>query len=228
MKLGHNAVALSSLATTFAVSLVPTFASASLILTPNRHERLQNPLGDKEIQFSPIWSRLLSSTLLINSFAGCALFYLLQTRRSGLLADVRGIAGLASMAVVSHILMDFRDCDTAKPKDIHLKLKQHRYVLRNSSLAPDHENPPSSLERDKYRDINLSSNPHPLMLRPAGSIPFIVSLLAFTGFIPAFLFSKAEVVTDKAPWVVTALAICLKLSWGALGKLKRFVVGDVS
>lgn len=216
LKVGHNAVALSSMATTFAVSLVPTFAAAALILTPSRDERVQHPDGDKEIFFSPIWSRLLMSTLLVNAVAGCGLFYLLQTRRSGLVGDVRGIAGLASMAVVSHILMDFKDMDTAKPKDIHHKLKHHRYILRNSSLAPDDENPLSSQERDKYHDHHFDQNPHPLMLRSSGGIPFVIALILFIGFIPAFLFTPADVVTDKAPWVITAMAVGLKLSWGAL------------
>ncbi|POR39039.1 hypothetical protein TPAR_00760 [Tolypocladium paradoxum] len=215
LRLGHYAVALSSVATTFAVSLVPTFAAASVVLTPSRQERMDNPNAEKFLHFSATWSRLLTTTLLVCAVLGCVLFCLLQSRRSGLLADVRGIAGLASMAVASHILMDFKDMDTAKHKDIHHKLKHNRYMLRNSSLAPDDENPVSTQERDRYQDTHLSENPHPLMLRPAGWVPFILGLLAFTGFIPAFLFTPADVVTDKAPWVITALAVCLKLSWNA-------------
>lgn len=223
LKVGHTAVALSSTATTFAVSLVPTFAAASLILTPSRQERVDHPDDFKEIFFSAIWSRLLMSTLLVNAVAGSGLFYLLQTRKSGLVGDVRGISGLASMAVVSHILMDFKDMDTAKPKDIHHKLKHHRYILRNSSLAPDDENPPTSQEREKYHDHHFNENPHPLMLRTAGSVPFIVALILFIGFIPTFLFTPADVVTDKAPWVITAMAVGLKLSWNALETAVRMM-----
>lgn len=223
LKVGHTAVALSSMATTFAVSLVPTFAAASLVLTPSRAERNLHPNDDKEILFSPIWSRLLLSTLLVNAVAGCGLFYLLQARRSGLVGDVRGIAGLASMAVVSHILMDFKDTDTIKPKDIHHKLKHHRYILRNSSLAPDDENPPTSRERDKYHDRHFDENPHPLMLRMGGSIPFLIALVLFIGFIPAFLFTPADVVTDKAPWAITAMAVGIKLSWNALETAVRMM-----
>ena len=223
LKVGHYAVALSSMASTLAVSLIPTFAAASLVLVPGRHERAENPDGEKMIQFSPVWSRLLTSTLVLCAVAGCGLFYILQTRRSGLLADVRGIAGLASMAVVSHILMDFRDLDTAKPKDIHHKLKYYRYLLRNSSLTPDKENPASSRDREKHEGNHLPENPHPLMLRPAGSIPFMISLLLFTGFIPSFLFTPADVVTDKVPWLVTALAVGLKLSWNSLETAVRMM-----
>lgn len=216
LKVGHYAVALSSGASTLAVSLIPTFAAASVILVPGREERMEHPGGEKEIQFSPVWSRLLTCTLVLCAVAGCGLFYMLQTRRSGLLADVRGIAGLASMAVVSHILMDFKDLDTAKPKDIHHRLKTNRYLLRNSSLTPDRENPASSKDSQKYEDDHLSPNPHPLMLRLAGGIPFMIALLLFMGFIPTFLFTPADVVTDKASWVVTALAVALKLSWNSL------------
>ncbi|KND89682.1 hypothetical protein TOPH_05614 [Tolypocladium ophioglossoides CBS 100239] len=215
LRLGHHAVALSSVATTLAVSLVPTFAAASVVLSPSRQERMDNPNAEKFLFFSATWSRLLTTTLLVCAVLGCVLVRLLQSRRSGLLADVRGIAGLASMAVVSHILMDFKDMDTAKHKDIHHKLKHNRYMLRNSSLAPDDENPASTQERDRYQDTHLSENPHPLMLRPAGWIPFILGLLAFTGFIPVFLFTPADIVTGKAPWVITALAVSLKLSWNA-------------
>jgi hypothetical protein len=223
LKLGHYAVAVSSIATTLSISLVPTFAAASVILTPSREERLRNPDGVKAVQFSETWTHLLSSTLAICAALGCGLLYLLQSRRSGLLADVRGIAGLASMAVVSHILMDFKGMDTATPKDIHQQLKHHRYTLRNSSLAPDDENPVSSKDRDRFQDDYVSQNPHPLMLRPAGSIPFIVGLLLFAGFIPAFLFSPADKLTDRAPWFVTALAVCLKLSWNAMETAVRMM-----
>ncbi|KAI6752716.1 hypothetical protein HG530_013468 [Fusarium avenaceum] len=217
IKLGHYAVALSSFASTLAVSLVPTCAAASIILTPNRQDRIDNPGEDKEIIVAAVWSRLLTVTLFLCALMGCGLLYVLQTRRSGLLADVRGIAGLASMAVVSHVLMDFKDMDTAKHKDIHLKLKRRRYMLRNSSLAP-YEGTAAKVQADSEQDdgTHLSEHPHPLMLRPMGCIPFIIGLILFVVLIPVILFSPAQIITDKAPWVVTALAVILKLCWGAM------------
>ncbi|KAG5974662.1 hypothetical protein E4U55_008101 [Claviceps digitariae] len=233
LRLGHYAVALSSIATTLAISLVPTFASASIILMPSRDERMKHPNEDKFIYFSPVWSRLLTSTLAVCAACGFGLLFLLQTRRTGLVSDVQGIAGLASMAVVSHILMDFKDMDTAKHKDIHQKLKHNRYVLRNLSLAPDDENAVRSRERRRSKskddddddddEVYLSENPHPLMLRPAGFIPFIITLFGFMGFVPAFLFTKGDVITGQAPWVVTAIAVCLKMSWNALETAVRMM-----
>lgn len=129
------------------------------------------------------------------------------------------------MAVVSHILMDFKDMDTAKYHDIHHKLKYHRYMLKNSSLAPDDENPASTKDREKYDGDadHMSDNPHPLMLRPAGCVTFIVALIAFLGFVPAFVFTDAGVVTDKAPWFATAWAVCLKLSWHGMETAVRMM-----
>ncbi|TQN75324.1 hypothetical protein CSHISOI_00085 [Colletotrichum shisoi] len=216
IKLRHFAVAVSSVATSLAVSLVPTFGAASFVLYPDRATRLAHPDGEKEIRLQAVWSRLLSSTLCVCALCGCILFYILQKRRSGLLADVKGIAGLASMAVVSHILVDFADLDVVSHRDIHAKLKHHRYVLRNASLAPDDENPVSSQDTDKYRDDHLSQNPHPRSLRLDGFLPFVIGIALFLGFIPVFLFSSASIITAKAPWVVTALAVCIKLGWGGL------------
>ncbi|KAL6878793.1 hypothetical protein J3F83DRAFT_257314 [Trichoderma novae-zelandiae] len=220
---GHYAVAVSSIATILAVSLVPTFAAAAIVLSPTRAERMANPSGYKTLGFSPVWSRLLTATLGVIAILGCVLAYLLQSRKSGLMSDVRGIAGLASMAVVSHILMDFKDMDTAPHGDIHNRLKYNRYVLRNSSLAPDDSNPVSSKERERSEDHDLPTNPHPVLLRSAGIIPMIVGLCLFTGFIPVFLFTPATVVTDKAPWVVTVLAVLLKMAWGGMETAVRMM-----
>lgn len=218
---GHYAVAVSSIATLFAVSLVPTFAAAAVVLTPDRDARMANPNGYKDLNFNSVWSRLLTSTLAVIAVLGCILFYLLQSRKSGLMSDVRGIAGLASMAVVSHILMDFKDMDTASPRDIHNKLKYNRYTLLNSSLAPDEFNSAkvrvvTSEEKHKYDDFDLPTNPHPILLRPAGIIPMIIGILLFTAFIPVFLFTPAEVVTNKAPFVVTIMAVIVKMAWGGM------------
>ena len=210
----HYAVFISSVATLLAVSLVPTLGAAVLVLSPDRATRLSNPDEVKMITVSAVLSRVLTATFLFIAILGCVLFYQLTTRRSGLLADVKGIAGLASMAVVSHIMVDFTDMDTAKPKDIHHKLKNRRYELRNSSLFS--KDFMSKRETDRYKDAHLSENPHPLMLRKEGCIPFIIGVVLFLILVPLFLFTPASVITYKAPWAVTALAVCIKLGWGSL------------
>lgn len=228
-QLRQYAVTVSSIASLLAVSAVPTLSAASIVLSPNRTERLDDPTGLKEILVHPVWSRLQETVLILIAIMGSVLFYQLSSRRSGLLADVKGIAGLAAMANVSHILMDFKDMDVATHMDIHQRLASHRYVLRNSSLAPlpvEDEGSPNVQARiysalppgqaktePKY---HLSLNPHPLMLRAAGSIPFVTGILLFTMLIPIFLFTPAGYITDKAPWLVTALAVCIKLAWGGV------------
>ncbi|KAJ8124549.1 hypothetical protein O1611_g9091 [Lasiodiplodia mahajangana] len=212
----HWAVAISSVATLLAVSLVPTLGAAALVLSPDRATRLAHPDELKVITVNAVLSRVLTGAFFVIAILGCILFYQLTTRRSGLQADVKGIAGLASMAVVSHIMTDFKDMDTAKPKDIHQKLKNRRYELRNSSLFSEDSLSTSSREIDKYKDVHLPENPHPLMLRKEGCIPFIIGVIAFFILIPIFLFTPASVITDKAPWAITALAVCIKLGWGSL------------
>lgn len=217
----HHAVAVSTIASLLANALVPTLCSACIILSPDRDTRLLHPNDEKRITIHHVWARILTLTLVIIAVFGCILFYQLQSRRSGLFADVKGIAGLASMATVSHILMDFKDMDVATHKDIHNKLKNHRYVLRNSALAPADEiyNKPLSKKeqnRERYAGSHLDENPHPLSLRAVGAIPFITFIALFSVLIPCVLFTPANVLTDRAPWVITALAVFLKLSWGAM------------
>ncbi|KAJ2901488.1 hypothetical protein MKZ38_001829 [Zalerion maritima] len=223
LKLKHYAVAISSVATVMSISLVPTLGAASIYLTPNREERNKNPEDSKFIMVDPTWSRLLSVVFCLCALMAMSLFWLFHRRKTGLNNDVKGIAGLASMAVVSHILMDFKDLDVAPPKDIHARLKYHRYVLRNSSLAPDDENLVSRQDQEKYDRTHLSDNPHPAMLRPSGAIPFIIWIVAFLVFIPIFLFTPADIVTNNAPWVVTLMAISIKLCWGSLDTDVRMI-----
>jgi Protein of unknown function (DUF3433) len=191
--------------------------AATISLTPDRRTREANPGGQKEIRILPVYSRMLSVVLLLLAIMGCVLIWQLERRPSGLVADVKGIAGIAAMANRSHILMDFKDLDTSPPDMIHEKLKTHRYSLRNSSLAPEDSVPLTQAEKDKYNQQNWADNPHPLMLRLVAGIPFMIGMALFMILIPIILFqSSANVVTDKAPWLLTGLAVCIKLAWGTL------------
>ncbi|KAF4584104.1 DUF3433 domain protein [Ophiocordyceps camponoti-floridani] len=225
LRRGHHAVALSSLASNLAASLVPTLAVASLVLHPSWATRVSKPDVEKKLLIDGTWSRLLTCTLIVCAVAGLLLLWLLQSRQSGLQADAQGIAGLASMAVVSHMLMDFKDLDTATHRDIHHRLRRKRYVLRNSSLAPldDDETWSGNYDDDNDDDDDDEldtkpppESPHPLILRPAGWLPFLVGSASFMALIPAMLFTKANVVVDRVPWIITAGAVAVKLSWTAM------------
>ncbi|KAL1835565.1 hypothetical protein VTJ49DRAFT_6455 [Mycothermus thermophilus] len=221
----HWAVVVSSIASLLANTLVPTLGAATLFLSPDRETRLRFPDGDKYFLVHHVWARLLIATLSVVAALGCVLFYQLQTRRSGLLADVKGIAGLAAMATVSHILMDFKDMDVATHQDIHNQLKHRRYFLRNSCLAPDDRPAAAAVttttsssedDDDRYTRNHLSANPTPLMLRPHGAYPFLALIVLFTILLPVVLFTPARALADRAPWLLTAVAVLIKLSWGAL------------
>ncbi|KAJ8062296.1 hypothetical protein OCU04_008842 [Sclerotinia nivalis] len=220
----HYAVAVSSIATLMAVSLVPTLQSASVILIPNRAERKADPGVMKGIVISGTWSRLLSLTLWLCAIFGCILLWQLERRPSGLVADVKGVAGIAAMANRSHILMDFKDMDTATPDMIHQKLKAHRYTLRNSSLAPEDIIILTQADKDKYDSHqHHDENPHPLFLRLVAGIPFVVGMFLFTILIPIILFTPANIITDKAPWLLTLGAVSIKLCWGSLETAIRMI-----
>ena len=121
------------------------------------------------------------------------------------------------MANRSHILMDFKNMDTADPEMIHQTLKMHRYTLRNSSLAPDDKIEITKEEKDKYDQQVRHENPHPLMLRLIAGVPFIIGMVLFMVVVPIILFApNANIVTEKVPWLLTGLAVCIKLAWGTL------------
>ncbi|TAQ84700.1 hypothetical protein B7494_g6974 [Chlorociboria aeruginascens] len=219
----HYAIAVSSIATLMAVSLVPILQSASVVLTPDRAERDKHPQDLKEIHINSGFSRTLSVVLILIAVFGCVLVWQLQRRPSGLVADVKGVAGIAAMANRSHILMDFKDMDTATPEMIHQKLKDHRYLLRNSSLAPEENVPLTQEDKDKYDQERRHDNPHPLMLRLVAGIPFVIGMMVFMLLVPVILFTSANILTDKAPWFLTFLAVCIKIQWGSLETAVRMI-----
>ncbi|PSR84170.1 hypothetical protein BD289DRAFT_353577, partial [Coniella lustricola] len=222
MRRRHYAVCVVSVATMLAVSAVPTLISFSIMLSPDRATREADPMAVKCIFMHGSWARLTEAVLIVIALLGCALFYLLETRRSGLLADVKGIAGLAAMANVSHILMDFKATDVATHDDIHARIKNHRYILRNSALAPmdDTRRSVSAAAGDKKKYQSTRSNPLPLMFRPLGFVPYITGVGLFTIFFPVCeLTSWIEIF----PGVLTALAVCIKLGWGALDTTTRLM-----
>jgi len=190
--------------------------AAAIVLLPDRQVRLGDPLIQKTVVVDSTLSRLLTSLFATIAALGLVLLYQISSRKSGLVGDVKGIAGLAAMATASHIMMDFKDMDTASPKDIHQKLKDRRYVLLNSSLAPDESSTVTLRDQDRYKESHLPENPHPLMMRKEGYIPFMIGIAVFMAFIPVVLFSEASIITDKAPWLVTAFAVCIKLTWGSI------------
>lgn len=204
----HWAVAVSSVASILAVFVIPVLQSFTMELDPKRPDEEDRLI---KITIDQNWSRVLSISLYVVSVLGVALLLILHNRNSGLTADVKGIAGVTKMAAKSYILVDFQNSDTLPPKDIHNKLKHHRYTLRGSALAPD-DRQLDSKETNKYdtNPFKLDDNPHPFMMRLSSCLGLEAFILFFTGLVPILLFTPASVVSETLPGLTTALAIALK------------------
>lgn len=204
------AVFYSSVIYLLAGPVIPVLQATTLIVTPSQEARkAQEP---KFVHVHPIWSRLLTGSFIIVAIFGCLLMYQLR-RRSGLLSDPNGIAGVAAMANKSHILMDFKDLDTATEAAIHHRLKRRRYNLHKSTLWQG-----EFIKVDEEEsETQKGQDPHPPMLRLTAGVPIIVFMLLYMGFIPLLMFvPKANVVAQKLPWLLIALASIIKILWGML------------
>ncbi|KAF2016237.1 hypothetical protein BU24DRAFT_346513 [Aaosphaeria arxii CBS 175.79] len=203
------AVIYISLATLIASSLVPVLQSASVNIYPKQKDRKAEDW--KSIRIDPPWSRAVTACLVFVAICGSVLMYEMR-RKSGLLSDPKGIAGVAAMATRSHILADFHGLDTAPLNKIHKQLRHRRYILHKSALWQG-----EYIRNSKERIHEHGSDPRPMMLRPIAGIPFIGYIVAFTASIPVFMFvDGANTVTEQLPFLLTALATIVKLLWGAM------------
>ena len=203
------AVIYVSLATLIASSLVPVLQSASVEMYPDEEDRQTEKW--KSIRIQPWWSRSVSFCLIVVAVLGIVLMYEMR-RKSGLLSNPQGIAGVAAMATRSHILADFHGLDTAPLEKIHKQLRHRRYILHKSSLWQG-----EYIRNVKEKIPDTGSDPRPLMLRLKAGIPFICYLILLAVVLPVFLFvERAQIVTKKLPCCLTALATVVKLLWNTI------------
>ncbi|KAH7400901.1 hypothetical protein DE146DRAFT_611876 [Phaeosphaeria sp. MPI-PUGE-AT-0046c] len=203
------AVIYSSVSTLVASSLVPVLQSASIVTYPPKSERTEEQ--QKSVRIAPPWSRAVSACLVFVALSGAALMYAMR-RKSGLQSDPQGIAGIAAMAVGSHVLEEFRGLDTAPLDTIHKQLRHRRYILHKSSLWQG-----EFIRNNPEKIHEHSTDPRPLMLRKRLGVPFIAFMVAVTGSIPAFMFvNGAGIVTEKVPFLLTALATIIRILWNTL------------
>jgi hypothetical protein len=210
------AVIYVSMATLVSSSLVPVLQSASVEMYPPRKDRETE--GTKTIRIAPAWSRGVSGSLLLVAICGLVLIYEMR-RKSGLLSNPKGIAGVAAMATKSHILADFRGLDTAPLKKIHQQLRNRRYALHKSSLWQG-----EYIRNSNEKISDTGFDPRPLMLRLRAGIPYVCYMVLFTAALPLFLFVEgAEVVIEKLPFLLTALATVVKVLWSTINCDVRMV-----
>ncbi|KAL1622901.1 hypothetical protein SLS56_008582 [Neofusicoccum ribis] len=211
------AVLLSSLATLISGSLVPVLQSASVKMYPDKDNRHEDE--EKHVRIVPYWSRPLSAALFAVAFCGILLLFRLR-RKSGLLSDPKGIAGIAAMATQSHILQDFQGLDVAPQHLIHSQLAHRRYILHKSSLWQG-----EYIRNNRTEEVTEKFEPpHPLMLTLKGGIPYICFIIIVMILLPVFLFQpNANIVTEKVPFLLTAIGTIIKLLWGTLDMDVRIV-----
>ncbi|KAF2026179.1 hypothetical protein EK21DRAFT_74729 [Setomelanomma holmii] len=203
------AVIYSSVGTLIASSLVPVLQSASINTYPPRSEREKDQL--KSVRVDPPWSRAVSACLIFVAFSGVALMYAMR-RKSGLQSDPTGIAGIAAMATKSHILTEFRGLDTAPLDKIHKQLRHRRYILHKSSLWQG-----EFIRNSKERIHEQGTDPRPIMLRKRSGVPFVAFMICVTASIPIFMFlDGAGIVTEKLPFLMTALATIIRIIWNTM------------
>ncbi|KAF1932866.1 uncharacterized protein M421DRAFT_53848 [Didymella exigua CBS 183.55] len=203
------AVIWSSLGTLVGSSLVPVLQSASIKVDPPKEERIS--AEEKYIRIDPPWSRAVSGCLVFVAICGAALMYAMR-RKSGLLSNPQGIAGVAAMATRSHILTDFHGLDEAPLEKIHKRLRHRRYILHKSSLWQG-----EYIRNAKERFYDHSADPRPLMLRLIPGVAFVSYIVLFTAAIPVFTFlEETSVVTDKLPFLLTGLATIVRILWNTM------------
>lgn len=215
----------SSVASLLAFAVVPTLLSVVITTTPNQnarqalinnsHDGLQQYDIEKNIVIDGRYTRISEGFLIIIILLGCYVLYNLETRRSGLIGDPSGIAGVAAMANKSHILMDFKELDQASEEKIHKQLNKRTYILHKGALWQ------AQLLKELERDKNApkAMNAHPLLLRIKGMIPF----MGFTCFVlvitPVMVYVKSwNTIINQAPWFVIGLSIVIKSLWEIVEK----------
>jgi hypothetical protein len=210
------AVVLSSTATLFAGSLAPILQSASMVMEPKGRDVPANVM--KFVRIDPPWSRAVTAVLLLVAIQGALLMFQLHRRKSGLLSDPKGIAGIAAMATKSYILNDFKGLDRSSNQRIHNRLRTRGYSLYKSSLYQGEYIKSSEVVEEK------EEHPHPVLMRLHAGIPFITYMVIVGILIPVFMFVPLfNHATEKLPWLMTALATIVKLLWGCLDMNLRVI-----
>lgn len=208
------AVFVSSLGSIIATTVAPSLQNPSIapIRNPDCKDN-ECPAGFMFfVRIHPVWSRLLTASLIVVAIVALILLFQLR-RKSGLLSDPRGIAGIASMATKSHILTDFQGMDEARHDEIHRKLQHRRYILYKSTIWQGEYM--KQTESDPYAERKVE-NPHPIILRATSGIAFITFLTVCLVLIPIVTYTSVNVVATNVPWLPILVATVIKQLWTTL------------
>ncbi|KKA24320.1 hypothetical protein T310_1647 [Rasamsonia emersonii CBS 393.64] len=214
----HWTVAIVSVGAVLATTAAPSLQTASVAPVKNPHCRPDGACpGDFTyiVRIHPVWSRLVTATLITVAILAVILLFQLR-RKSGLLSDPKGIAGVASMATKSHILTDFQGMDEATHDEIHKKLRHRRYVLYKSSIWQGEYIKNTATTTEKFAGHRKVENPLPIILRRGPGIAFIVFLAVCWALIPIVTYTGANVLVTSAPWLPILVAAVIKQLWTTL------------
>lgn len=229
IKYRHWTVLTSVIGTILATTAVPSLQSPSI--KPDRSPNCP-PTGGPEdflipcsdgpkffLRIHPVWSRLVTSCLALVAVLAIILLFQLR-RKSGLLSDPLGVAGVAAMANRSHILAEFQGMDESLHDDIHKKLRHRRYILYKSTIwqgeytgkgegKPDTDNDPE--------ETSKPPNPQPIILRPVWLISFIIFMVICLPFVPAICYNpRLKQSIRQVPWLPVLVATLIKQLWSTL------------
>lgn len=210
-------VFLSTIANIAAATITPALQNPAIDLIQNDSPVCTStgcPLADSIekrywVVVDPVWSRLVSISYMMIACIGVYLFFALK-RKSGLLSNPVGIAGIASMATKSHILQDFRGLDLATREQIHKRLAHRTYVLYKSSIWQGEWN--ASVEEVHDSPGQLKS-PHPILLRLKSGVIFITVLFLVMVGVMMIALTPARIVANRASWFPILVATVIKLVW---------------
>ncbi|KAF2277416.1 uncharacterized protein EI97DRAFT_361569, partial [Westerdykella ornata] len=157
----------------------------------------------------PIWSRVLSGSLIFAAVAGLLLLWPLH-QSSGLSSDPCGISGLLAMTTRGHILSDFIGLSPlSSDEEINKsKLNYRKYFLYNSSLSPIeqlHWSPKLRVPSDRKE--------HSFTLPLVQSVPAFIFILSLLALVPVLIFTRANIILSRAPFLMTAIGVAVKLLW---------------
>lgn len=213
----HWAVLVSSVGNILATTAAPSVQNPSIAAIKNPNCKDGADCGDKFrylVRIQPIWSRLVSACLVVVAIIAIILLFQLR-RKSGLLSDPRGVAGIASMATKSHILTDFRGMDESLHDEIHEKLRHRRYILYKSTIWQG-EYIKKTTDPDETDTNTKPTNPHPIILRKTSLVAFIIFLIICLPFVPAISFTDLGGIFHDLPWLPILIATLIKQLWATL------------
>lgn len=220
MRHKHWAVMLSSITAILAFGVVPTLQSVFLNLDMGKGGKRPNHEEWKFLVVDKTWTRILEAVMLIILVLIGALQWVFLRRKTGLVGDPSGIAGVAAMANKAHILMDFRGLDLAGTKKIHKQLSKRTYILHKSCLWQAEFLKENERPTETVRDQNA----HPVLLRFEGGLPLIGYLVLVMIMLP-LLMEKAgfQKIISKSSWFLTVLSISIKMFWEVIDRDLRML-----